>query len=75
MLKKIFIFKFSSRGSTTAPTLTLIGRYSYSFNKSLTTKEALSIGIGNVLDTIPSDILKKVDMISFSRTLATNACV
>jgi N-methylhydantoinase A/oxoprolinase/acetone carboxylase beta subunit len=43
--------------------------------KALTTKEDLSIGIGNALDGLPSDMLKKAEIISLSTTLATNACV
>lgn len=43
--------------------------------KSLTTKEDLSIGIGNALDGLPGDLVKKADFISLSTTLATNACV
>lgn len=45
------------------------------FAKALTTKEDLSIGIGNALDGLPSDICKKAEIISLSTTLATNACV
>ncbi|MGE4284487.1 MAG: hydantoinase/oxoprolinase family protein [Clostridia bacterium] len=43
--------------------------------KALTTKEDLSVGIGNALDELPSDMLKKAGVISLSTTLATNACV
>lgn len=43
--------------------------------KSLTTKEDLSIGILNVLDKLPYDVIKDVKLISLSTTLATNACV
>lgn len=45
------------------------------FAKSLTTKKDLSIGIGNSLDKLPSDIIHKARIISLSTTLATNACV
>ena len=43
--------------------------------KALTTKEDLSIGIGNALDELPSEMLNQADIISLSTTLATNACV
>lgn len=43
--------------------------------KAQTTKEDLSVGIGNALDGLPSDLLKKAELISLSTTLATNACV
>ena len=43
--------------------------------KALTTKEDLSIGIGNALDGLPSEMLQKAELISLSTTLATNACV
>lgn len=44
-------------------------------SKALTTKEDLSIGIDHVLDGISIEILKQVDIVSLSTTLATNACV
>lgn len=43
--------------------------------KALTTKDNLSVGIGNALDGLPYDFLKKAEMIALSTTLATNACV
>ncbi|MEI6100735.1 MAG: hydantoinase/oxoprolinase family protein [Eubacteriales bacterium] len=43
--------------------------------KSLTTKEDLSIGIGNALDGLPADLSLQAELISLSTTLATNACV
>lgn len=43
--------------------------------KALTTKEDLSIGIGNALDGLPPELLQKAELISLSTTLATNACV
>lgn len=43
--------------------------------KSITVKEDLKLGIINVLDQMPIDILQKVKMVSLSTTLATNACV
>ncbi len=43
--------------------------------KSLTTKEDLSIGIGNTLDLLPSELTSKASILSLSTTLATNACV
>ncbi len=43
--------------------------------KALTTKQDLSIGIGNALDQLPLDMLKQCERVSLSTTLATNACV
>ena len=43
--------------------------------KSLTTKEDLSIGIGNALDNLPAEKLALTESVSLSTTLATNACV
>ena len=43
--------------------------------KSLTTRENLSIGIGNALDHIPPELISGAKLISLSTTLATNACV
>jgi N-methylhydantoinase A/oxoprolinase/acetone carboxylase beta subunit len=43
--------------------------------KAQTTKEDLSIGIGNALDGIPPDLLHGAEIVSLSTTLATNACV
>lgn len=43
--------------------------------KALTTKEDLSVGIGNALDGLPRDLLHGAEIISLSTTLATNACV
>lgn len=43
--------------------------------KSLTTKEDLKIGIGNVLKKLPEEYLRKCGMLALSTTLATNACV
>ena len=43
--------------------------------KALTTKEDLSVGITNVLDALPGEWINKIDFISLSTTLATNACV
>lgn len=43
--------------------------------KSLTTKENLALGIGGALDGLPSQLLKKAEIVSLSTTLATNACV
>ncbi|MFO7637626.1 MAG: hydantoinase/oxoprolinase family protein [Clostridia bacterium] len=45
------------------------------FAKSPTTKNNLSTGIINALSLLPVDALKKVDLVSLSTTLATNACV
>lgn len=43
--------------------------------KSVTVKEDLKLGIIDVLDQMPRNLLEKVGMISLSTTLATNACV
>lgn len=43
--------------------------------KSLTTKEDLKIGIGNVLKKLPEEYLGQCKMLALSTTLATNACV
>ena len=43
--------------------------------KSLTTREDLSIGIGNALDKLPAELVRDAAIISLSTTLATNACV
>ena len=44
-------------------------------SKALTTKEDLSIGILEALDSLTPGYLKKAEIISLSTTLATNACV
>jgi N-methylhydantoinase A/oxoprolinase/acetone carboxylase beta subunit len=43
--------------------------------KALTTKQDLGIGISNVILTLPPDQLRRVDLVSLSTTLATNAIV
>ena len=43
--------------------------------KALTTKEDLSLGIGNALDALASPHVAQADLIALSTTLATNACV
>ena len=43
--------------------------------KALTTKEDLSIGISNAIDEFDKVWLSKIDFVSLSTTLATNACV
>ena len=43
--------------------------------KAQTTREDLSVGIGNALDGLPLDLVRRGEMISLSTTLATNACV
>lgn len=43
--------------------------------KALTTKEDLTIGIGNALDVLPREFLTQARIIALSTTLATNACV
>ncbi len=44
-------------------------------NKSLTTKENLSLGIKSAIDALPRDLLLQAEILSVSTTLATNACV
>ncbi|MDR0459072.1 MAG: hydantoinase/oxoprolinase family protein [Coriobacteriales bacterium] len=43
--------------------------------KALTTREDLTIGIGEALDNLPAETIKAAELISLSTTLATNACV
>ena len=43
--------------------------------KALTTKHDLKIGIKNVLEKIPAEMLRKCASLALSTTLATNACV
>ena len=43
--------------------------------KSLTTRENLTIGIGQALDMLPPEFIREASLISLSTTLATNACV
>lgn len=43
--------------------------------KAVTIKEDLKLGIIDVLDQMPKDLLERVGMVSLSTTLATNACV
>ena len=43
--------------------------------KALTTKENLSIGIGNALDGLDKELMHKAEVVALSTTLATNACV
>ena len=43
--------------------------------KSLTTKEELFLGICGALDKLPEELLSKVQLVSLSTTLATNACI
>ena len=43
--------------------------------KTLTTKENLSVGIGNALDALPVGLIRQARLLSLSTTLATNACV
>ena len=43
--------------------------------KSLTTKEHLEVGIGGALDQMPEQLIRQVELVSLSTTLATNACV
>jgi N-methylhydantoinase A/oxoprolinase/acetone carboxylase beta subunit len=43
--------------------------------KALTTRENLSVGIGQALDMLPPEYIKEASLITLSTTLATNACV
>lgn len=43
--------------------------------KALTTKQDLSIGIGNALNGLPEDLICQAQTLALSTTLATNACV
>jgi N-methylhydantoinase A/oxoprolinase/acetone carboxylase beta subunit len=43
--------------------------------KALTTRENLTIGIGEAIDLLSPDYLKQAKIIALSTTLATNACV
>jgi len=43
--------------------------------KSLTTREDLSIGIGNALDFLPPEYIQQAVLVSLSTTLATNASI
>lgn len=43
--------------------------------KALTTRENLSVGIGQALDMLPQEFIREAALISLSTTLATNACV
>ena len=43
--------------------------------KARTTKEDLSCGISNAMDTLPPELLRAARRIALSTTLATNACV
>ncbi len=45
------------------------------FGKAPTTKDELSIGIGEALDKLPPEYLRSAEVIALSTTLATNACV
>lgn len=43
--------------------------------KALTTKDDLKLGIRNVLEKLPQNLLESCETLSLSTTLATNACV
>ena len=43
--------------------------------KSPTTRQDLSLGIGQALDTLPAELLRRAEVVALSTTLATNACV
>lgn len=45
------------------------------FGKAPTTKQDLSVGIGEALDELPREYLCSSEVIALSTTLATNACV
>lgn len=44
-------------------------------HKSLTTAFDLSVGIGNVIDALPVELLANVDLVALSTTLSTNSVV
>ena len=44
-------------------------------HKSLTTSYDLSVGINNVIQALPTDLLKEIDLVALSTTLSTNAVV
>ena len=68
-------------GIDTGGTCTDAVAYDYGENrvlakgKALTTREDLSVGIANALDTLPQDYIRDAVIVSLSTTLATNACV
>jgi N-methylhydantoinase A/oxoprolinase/acetone carboxylase beta subunit len=43
--------------------------------KSLTTRFDLVVGIGEVIASLPSDLLQQVSMVSLSTTLTTNSVI
>jgi N-methylhydantoinase A/oxoprolinase/acetone carboxylase beta subunit len=43
--------------------------------KALTTRDDLSIGIGQALDMLPQELIRGAALVSLSTTLATNACL
>ncbi len=43
--------------------------------KALTTKSRLETGISEAIDRLPEELVKKVELVALSTTLATNACV
>jgi N-methylhydantoinase A/oxoprolinase/acetone carboxylase beta subunit len=45
------------------------------YAKAVTSKEDLSIGIGEVLDALPDELVREASCVALSTTLATNACV
>lgn len=47
----------------------------YARAKALTTKDNLVVGIRNSLSGLPGELMGKVQLVSLSTTLATNACV
>ena len=45
------------------------------WGKALTTRANLTDGIAAALDTLPGEMIRQVQRIALSTTLATNACV
>jgi len=43
--------------------------------KALTTKQNLTVGIGNAVDSLPEEVLKQAKIIALSTTLSITACV
>ena len=68
-------------GIDTGGTCTDAVAYDYESNsllakgKALTTKDDLSVGISNALDTLPQEYIRDASIVALSTTLATNACV
>ncbi len=60
---------------TDAVVFDTVTREVLSWNKALTTKSDLKVGILDALKGLDSDLVRKAEYIALSTTLATNACV